>query len=143
MNTDIPQPTIEDIRKLGESKRPTPKKPTKPRPRITKKKSLPPPPEPEPIIESETEEDVVKPTLKHIPEIADNQLELIKYIIDNSNDKTKKELIELKEYISSQQQNIIDVFKSLKPTKPKPKPRPKPKPKPTKSLDLTITDKDI
>ncbi len=54
---------------------------------------------------------------------------------------TKKELNELKEYISSQQKNIIDVFNSLKPNKPKPKP--KPKPAPTKSLDFTISDKEI
>ena len=64
----------------------------------------------EPIIEVEKKEDIIIPSIKPIPEIADNQFELIKYILDNSNDRTKKELNELKEYISSQQQNIIDIL---------------------------------
>ena len=97
----------------------------------------------EPIIETEKKEGIIIPSIKPTTEIADNQFELIKYILDNSNDRTKKELNELKEYISSQQQNIIDIFNSLKSNKTKPKPRPKPKPKPIKSLDLTISDKEI
>lgn len=150
MNIDI-QPTLDDIRKMADAKRPKQKQTPKPRAKQNKKKIPLAPliPEPaiiiepiiEPIIETEKKEDIVIPSIKPTPEIADNQLELIKYILDNSNDRTKKELNELKEYISSQQKNILDVFNSLKPNKPKPKP--KPKTKPTKVLDLTISDKEI
>ncbi len=122
MNIDT-QPTLDDIKKMADAKRPIQKQSTKPRARPYKKKMTSPPvisePDPiiEPIIEVEKKEDIIIPSIKPTPEIADNQLELIKYILDNSNDRTKKELNELKEYISSQQQNIIDIFNSLKSNK--------------------------
>jgi len=172
------EPTIDEIRKMGDAKRPPPKKISKPR--VSKKQvalplslPLPPPPEPEPEIDIEDEdededdeedEEIIIPVKKATKskvapkEVNKNHIGIIKYLIDNCDKNNKKELDELKSYMATQQQVIIDIFnekldKSLSKTKPKPvpkkdattsKPKKEPKSKTSpKTLDLTVSDKEI
>jgi len=168
------EPTIDEIRKMGDAKRPPPKKISKPR--VSKKQvalPLPPPPEPEPEIDiededededDEEEEEIIIPVKKATKskvqpkEVNKNHIGIIKYLIDNCDKNNKKELDELKSYITSQQKNIIEAFneklaESLPKTKPKPvpkkdattsKPKKDTKPKTSrKTLDLTVSDKEI
>lgn len=171
------EPTIDEIRKMGDAKRPPPKKISKPRaPKKQVALPLPPPPEPEPEIDiededededDEEEEEIIIPVKKATKsksapvaqkEVNKNHIGIIKYLIDNCDKNNKKELDELKSYMATQQQAIIDIFnekldKSLAKTKPKPvpkkdattsKPKKETKPKTSrKTLDLTVSDKEI
>lgn len=160
------EPTIDDIRKMGEAKRPKVKPPPPPK-KINKKKVkepepvIEPEPEPEPepvILESESEEESEEEIIIPIPKktskkkVIDYDSEVLKQLVKSSNKKDKeydnlyKSITDIKELITNQKDVIEEVKTKIEETKPKPKPKPKakPKPKPTgKKLDLVVSDKEL
>ena len=162
------EPTIDDIRKMGEAKRQKVKPP--PAKKINKKKvkepepviEPEPEPEPEPVIleeseESEkSEEDIPIPIPKKTSKkkVIDYDSEVLKQLLKTSNKKDKeydtlyKSITDIKELITNQKDVIEEVKTKIEETKQKPKPKQnqksKPKPKPTgKSLNLVVSDKEL
>jgi hypothetical protein len=168
MNLSV-EPSIEDIRKMGNDRRPKVKAPPAPK-KITRKKVKEPEPipvpEPEPegpeieeeSEEEESEEEIIIPIPKKTSrkKVIDNDYEVLKEIVKTSNKKDNKDfdvlfksITDIKELISNQK-NVIE--EAIKPkieepktkSKPKPKPKAKPKPKPKgKTLDLVVSDKEL
>ena len=159
------EPTIDDIRKMGEAKRPKVKPPPPPK-KINKKKvkepePIPEPePEPEPKPESESEseeseEEVIIPIPKKTSKkkIIDYDSEILKQLLKTTNKKDKdydtlfKSITDIKELIVKQKDVIEEVIKpKIEETKSKSKPKPKAKPKPKpigKKLDLVVSDKEL
>ena len=167
MNLTV-EPTIDDIRKMGNEKRPKIVKPPPPK-KITKKSKQPslikePEPEPEPIApepdsedsEDDSEEEIIIPIPKKTAKkkVIDTEYEILKQLVKTSNKKDNKDydtlfqsITDIKELIN-QQKNVLEEV--IKPkieepkSKSKPKPKAKPKPKPTgKKLDLVVSDKEL
>ena len=169
MNLTV-EPTIDDIRKMGNEKRPKIVKPPPPK-KITKKSKQPslikepePEPEPEPIApepdsedsEDDSEEEIIIPIPKKTSKkkVIDYDSEILKQLLKTSNKKDNKDydtlfqsITDIKELIN-QQKNVLEEV--IKPkieepkSKSKPKPKAKPKPKPTgKKLDLVVSDKEL
>jgi hypothetical protein len=170
MNIAI-EPTIDDIRKMGNDRRPKITKPPAPK-KITKKKvkepepiiEPEPEPEPEPLEEDEEEESESDEEVYIPPPKKNNKKDLKKglkgsytiqnFIKDPKNKDVDFELLfenitDIKNLIKQQQNTIEEVVKP-KVEEPKSKPKPKPKPKVKKqivpkgkSLDLTVSDKEV
>ena len=160
---NLSEPTIDDIRKMGEAKRPKVKPP--PPKKINKKKVKEPEPVPEPepepepepvILESEesekSEEDIPIPVPKKTSKkkVVNYDNEVLKQLLKTSNKKDKeydtlyKSITDIKELITNQKDVIEEVKTKIEETKPKPKTKSKSKPKPTgKSLNLVVSDKEL
>ena len=146
MNLSV-ETSIEDIRKMGNERRPKVKAPPAPK-KINKKKVK----EPEPIIESEEEEVIIpipKKTVKK--KVVDYDSEVLKQLLKTTNKKDKdydtlfKSITDIKELITKQKDVIEEAIKpKIEEPKSKPKPKPKAKPKPKgKKLDLVVSDKEL
>jgi len=168
MNLNI-EPTIDDIRKMGNDRRPKIVKPPPPK-KITKKKvkepepiiEPEPEPEPEPELleedeESESDEEVyIPPPKKNSKKVKDKTYIIQDFIKDPKNKDVDFELLfenitDIKNLIN-QQKNVIEDAIKPKVEEPKSKSKSKPKPKPKvkkqivpkgKSLDLTVSDKEV
>ena len=169
MNLSV-EPSIEDIRKIANERRPKVKTPPAPK-KINKKKVKEPEPEPVPepepeppgpviLEESESEEEseeeeVIIPIQKKSSKkkVIDTDYEVLKQLLKTSNKKDKeydtlyKNITDIKELITKQKDAIEEAIKPKieePKTKPKPKPKAKSKPKATgKKLDLVVSDKEL
>jgi len=163
MNITV-EPTIDDIRRMANEKRPKIVKPPPPK-RVSRKKLkepiMQPEPEPEPLEyddeDSESEDEIIIPPQKKTAGKSKDDIEIIKQLLKNSKKTNKnKDFDILYESISdiknliNQQKTVIE--EAVKPKIEEPKSKPKPKPKPRakkevkpkgKSLDLTVSDKEV
>ena len=149
MNLSV-EPSIEDIRKMGNERRPKVKAPPAPK-KINRKKVK----EPEPESESEeSEEEIIIPKKTAKKKVLDNDnYEVLKQLVKTSNKKDKdydvlfKSITDIKELITKQKDVIEEAIKPKieePKSKPKPKPKAKPKAKPTcKKLDFVVSDKEL